>query len=244
MIVNAAAYTAVDRAESEPERARAINGIAPGVLAREAARNNAALIHVSTDYVFDGTGDRPWTEADRPAPQSVYGRTKLAGEEAIAAAGAAHAILRTSWLYGRGPNFVRTMLRLGAEREILSVVDDQIGAPTWARPLAQAIDGILSAVAGDPIEGLARRGGLFHACCGGAVSWHGFAEEIFRKSTRTLAVREVRKVTSAEYRAAAPRPMNSRLDCAKLEREFGVRLPEWADALETYLREEEDGRSG
>jgi dTDP-4-dehydrorhamnose reductase len=225
VIVNAAAYTAVDRAESEPDRAAAINGTAPGVLAEEAKRVGALLVHYSTDYVFDGTKAAPYTEDDAPRPLSVYGRTKLEGERAIQASGCRHLILRTSWVYsGRGHNFLLTMLRLGAERPELRVVDDQRGAPTWARDIAAATVELL---ANPP-------GGLFHLTAGGETTWHGFACEIMRKAGLTPVVHRIR---SDEYRTAARRPANSVLDNARLRAAAGIVMPAWAESLAKCLAE-------
>ena len=239
IIVNAAAYTAVDKAEQEPELAAKVNAVAPGVLAEEARRVGAALVHYSTDYVFDGSGTRPWRENDPVAPLGEYGRTKLAGEEAIRAAGAAHLILRTSWVYGvRGNNFVRTMLRFARERAELRVVSDQVGAPTSARCLCDVTCLALAQVLRDPAEMLAERGGVFHVACGGETSWHAFAEEIFRQARSmgmNLAVERVTPITTAEYHTPARRPLNSRLDRAKLREAFGLCPPDWSTALAETL---------
>lgn len=242
LIVNAAAYTAVDRAESEPQVAMAVNGDAPGVMAEEARRTGAALIHYSTDYVFDGTKPAPYVETDTPNPQSAYGRSKLAGEQAIAASGAAHLVLRTSWVYAaRGHNFVRTMLRLARERETLRVVDDQIGAPTWARTLAQVTALIVARCGHDRASvaaALADRGGLYHLSAGGETSWFGFAREIFalvpdaRRNLRTLE-----RTASADYPAPARRPANSRLACGRLEQAWSLQLPQWRQALKLCLED-------
>jgi dTDP-4-dehydrorhamnose reductase len=227
VIVNAAAYTAVDKAEADPDTAEAINAVAPGVLAEEARRLGALLIHYSTDYVFDGTQDAPYREDDTPAPQSVYGRSKHAGELAIAAAGARHLIFRTSWVYGlHGANFMKTMLRLGRERDELRVIGDQFGAPTWTRHLADATAMIL-----------ARRDtpdGLYHLAAAGATSWHGYAEAIFAEAQRTGQMEKipvVNRITSAEYPLPAKRPANSRFDCARAQRDFGLTLPDWRTGL-------------
>jgi dTDP-4-dehydrorhamnose reductase len=230
VIVNAAAYTAVDRAESEPELASAINGVAPGVLAEEAKRIDALLIHYSTDYVFDGAKAGPYTEEDAPNPLSVYGRTKLEGERAIQASGCRHLILRTSWVYAsRGHNFLLTMLRLGAERPELRVVDDQHGAPTWARDIADATVKLLAA---PPT-------GLFHLTAAGETTWHGFATEIFRRAALTPLVKPIH---AAAYPTAARRPANSVLDTAKLRHATGIAIPPWADRLAACLAELLAGR--
>ena len=226
-IINAAAYTAVDKAETEPTVAEAINGIAPGILAQEAQRLGALLIHYSTDYVFDGTKVTAYTEDDSPAPLSAYGRSKLAGEQAIAASGARHLIFRTSWVYGlHGANFMKTMLRLGRERDELRVVGDQIGAPTWTRHLADVTALIL-----------ARRdlpNGLYHLAAAGATSWHGYAEAIFAEAQRAGLMEKspvVHRIASADYPLPAPRPANSRLDCARFQHDFDLALPDWRTGL-------------
>ena len=227
VIVNAAAHTAVDKAESEPELAMAINAIAPGVLAEEAKRLGALLIHYSTDYVFDGTKPAPYTEDDSPAPLSVYGRSKREGELAIAATGARHLILRTSWVYGlHGANFMKTMLRLGKEHDELRVVGDQIGAPTWSRHLADVTALVL-----------ARKdipNGLYHLAAAGETSWHGYAEAIFYEAQRVGLMDKspvVHRITSADYPLPAARPANSRLDCSRFRRDFDLTLPDWRTGL-------------
>ena len=226
-IVNAAAYTAVDKAESEPQLADAINAEAPGILAEEAKRLGALLIHYSTDYVFDGAKPMPYNEDDATAPLAAYGRSKLAGETAIAVSGARHLILRSSWIYGlHGANFMKTMLRLGKERDELRVVGDQIGAPTWTRHLAD-----VSALI------LARReipDGLYHLAAAGETSWHGYAEAIFAEARRAGLLDKspvVRRITSAEFPLPAARPANSRLDCSRFQRDFGLALPDWRSGL-------------
>jgi dTDP-4-dehydrorhamnose reductase len=234
-IVNAAAYTAVDRAESESDRARAINAIAPGVLAEEAQRLDAILVHYSTDYVFDGTKSEPYVETDPTNPLSVYGRTKLEGERAIGASGCRHLTLRTSWVYGaRGHNFLLTMLRLARERQHLRVVDDQIGAPTWSREIAQATAALLAQ------PELAARGaeGLYHLSASGATSWFGFARAIFGSPEMArlgVAPPALEAISTSAYPTPAKRPANSRLDCSLLERRAGVRLAPWDAALRSAL---------
>lgn len=234
LVVNAVAYTAVDRAEEEPELATAINATAVGVLGELAARHGAAVVHFSTDYVYSGQTDRPWREDDPVGPRNVYGRTKLAGDEALLASGAESLILRTSWVYDRrGRNFLLTMRRLMAERDEVRVVADQIGAPTWARLIAQATALVLAQTARDGFR-FGERGGVYHLTCGGATSWHGFAEAI-----RDLSGADCRviPVTTADYPLPAPRPADSRLDNFKLEAAFGVRLPDWHDSLRLCLEE-------
>ena len=239
LIVNAAAHTAVDQAESEPELAMALNGEAPGILAEEAKRLGIPLVHYSTDYVFDGRKAQPYAESDAPNPVSVYGRTKLAGERAIQAVGAAHLILRTSWVYGaRGKNFMRTILRLAREREQLNLVNDQIGAPTWSRLIAEATAAVLARHI-DPVQGmtLGERGGLYHLTCAGSTSWFGFASAIADGDPDRQAqkLRTLAPIPTSGYPTPARRPANSRLDCAALRQVFGIALPDWADALQLVL---------
>jgi dTDP-4-dehydrorhamnose reductase len=230
LIVNAAAYTAVDRAESEPDLAARINGQAPRILAEEALRAGAALIHYSTDYVFDGTKTAPYVETDAPNPINVYGKSKLEGERGIQATGCRHLILRTSWVYGaRGANFLLTMLRLAGERDELRVVDDQVGAPTWCRDIAAATAQLASELAAGSV------GGLYHLTASGKTSWCGFAREILElrgMTTRLLAI------PSARYATAAKRPANSTLSCESLLGTSGVALPDWAASLRRCLLDE------
>lgn len=236
IIVNPAAYTAVDKAESEPALAQAVNGDAPGVLAQEARALGALMVHYSTDYVFDGEKQAAYVESDVPNPQSIYGKTKLAGEEAVRAAAGRHLIFRTSWVYGsRGHNFMLTMLRFARERKELRVVDDQIGAPTWCRSLAEMTAQILAMLhrpGVDPEE----VGGLYHMTASGNVSWHGFAAEILRQSgidplPRLLAI------PSSEYPLPARRPMNSVLSNEKLARTFGLGAGDWREDLLLCMQE-------
>lgn len=235
LIVNPAAYTAVDRAESEANQARAINAIAPAVLAEAAKGSGAILVHYSTDYVFDGAKPGPYLEDDAPHPLNVYGATKLAGEQAIRASGVRHLILRTSWVYGtRGQNFLLTMQRLMRERAELKIVDDQVGAPTWSRQIAEATALILAQCL-SPARGADRPEpwGTYHLTCGGETTWFGFARAIAELggfSTRLLPI------PSSDYPTPARRPANSRLDNGKLERTFGIRLPDWREALELCLQ--------
>lgn len=236
LIVNAAAYTAVDRAESEPELARRINAEAPGVLAEEARRAGAWLIHYSTDYVFDGTKEGAYVETDMPNPGNVYGVTKRAGEQAIAASGAKHLILRTSWVYGlRGGNFLLTMRRLARERESLNIVDDQIGAPTWCRGIAEATGQIAAQLFSSqrsPALDQVDLTGIYHLACQGATSWYGFARAILENDARSGApLPKLAPIPTSAYPTPARRPLNSRLDGGKLERVFGLRLPPWEAAL-------------
>lgn len=236
LIVNAAAYTAVDRAEENEALAQAINADAPGLLAEEAKRLGIALVHYSTDYVFDGAGDRPATESDPTAPLNAYGRTKLAGEVAIRDSGCAHLILRTSWVYSmRGANFLLTVKRLAAELEEMRIVADQTGAPTWARGIAGATALIL-ARCGAPADtgGLAEKGGLYHLTASGETSWHGFAEAIvdwMRATDQPVRCKQVHPIPTSDYPTPARRPGNSLLDCAKLRETFGIAIPDWRDQL-------------
>lgn len=233
LIVNAAAYTAVDRAEGEESLAARINADAPRVLAEEAQRAGTWLVHYSTDYVFDGSKSGAYMEDDAPNPVNAYGRTKLAGEQAIRAVGGRHLVFRTSWVYAnRGGNFLRTMLRLGREREELRIVADQVGAPTWARVIAEATS--LCAVQVLPGGGTAdAKAGIYHLVCGGSTSWHGFASAIF-ETAGAKAPRLV-PIPAADYPTPAQRPANSVLDRSKLERVFGIVPPDWRAALEMCL---------
>ena len=248
VILNSAAYTAVDRAESQPEIAAAANARAPRILAEEALKAGALLVHYSTDYVFDGTKQEPWTEEDAPAPLSVYGATKLAGEEAIRQVGGRYLIFRTSWVYGpHGKNFLLTMLRLGRERDRLSVVDDQFGAPTSSLELARAtreiVDGVLKGQFGSEQEWA----GLYHMTCGGATTWCGFTRAIFSKASGLLGARkpEVEAIPTSEYPTPARRPRNSVLSNALLHERFGLRLKGWEEGLDEVLElvQATDGRT-
>jgi len=235
-IVNAAAHTAVDKAESELERAQAINAEAPAVLAREAAALGAWLVHYSTDYVFDGSGSTPRNETAPTAPLSVYGRSKLDGEVRIRASGCKHLILRTSWVYGaRGGNFARTMLRLAGEREKLTVINDQIGAPTGADLLADITAHALRAVRQRP-----ELSGTYHAVAAGETSWHGYASFVIdwaRANGLPLKVQAVEPIPTSAYPTPARRPLNSRLDTRKLRECFDIVLPPWQLGVERMLTE-------
>jgi dTDP-4-dehydrorhamnose reductase len=237
-IVNAAAYTAVDRAESEPERACAVNATAPGLLAQEASRRGAWLVHYSSDYVFDGSGTAPWREDDPTAPLSVYGRTKLEGEEAIRASGCRHLILRTSWVYGaRGGNFARTMLRLAQERDTLRVIADQFGAPTGAELLADVTAHTLRSAQRQP-----DLGGTYHVAPQGETSWHGYATLVLRIAQEAgvalkAAPEAVEAIPTIAYPTPARRPLNSRLDTTRLRERFGLVLPPWQSGVERMLAE-------
>ena len=244
LIVNPAAYTAVDKAESEPDLAMAINGVAPGIMAEEAKRLNATIVHYSTDYVFDGTKKLPYIEDDAPNPLNVYGQTKLAGERAIQASGAPHLILRTSWVYGaRGKNFLLTILRLARERSELKIVDDQIGAPTWCRMLAEVTSQMLSQHYSSVIRpsSIADISGLYHVVCGGYTSWYGLAGKFLEavSGRASHAMPALKPISTAEYPTPAKRPLNSRLSTEKLKRMCGLTVPAWEESLMLCMNESE-----
>ena len=242
VVINAAAYTAVDRAETDREAAHAINAVAPGVLAEEAKRCGALLVHFSTDYVYDGTKPAPYVEADAVNPLSVYGSTKLDGERAIAATGCAHLILRTSWVYGpRGKNFLFTMLRLGRERAELRIVDDQKGAPTSSRALARLVRELLDRggdtdeISREEVERCGAASGLYHATAAGTTTWFGFAQAIFdeMERQRRLEFRAPRLVpiATSDYPTPARRPANSVMSNEKLAKAFDARIEDWRAGL-------------
>lgn len=236
-IVNPAAYTAVDQAESEPDLAMAINGKAPGILAEEAQRLGAAIVHYSTDYVFDGTATTPYQETDTTSPLNVYGQTKLAGESAIRAVGVPHLILRTAWVYSwRGKNFLRTMVKLAQEREELRIVNDQIGAPTWSRTIAQATAQILAKT--HPTE-LAEVSGTYHLTTLGQTTWYEFAQAIFALDPQRADYRLqcCLPIATADYPTPARRPAYSVLDHYKLQQTFGLVLPDWRSTLALVMAE-------
>lgn len=238
VILNAAAYTAVDRAESERELAMAVNADAPRVLAEEARQKGALLVHYSTDYVFDGTKPGAWTEDDPTHPLSVYGASKLAGEEAVRQVGGPALIFRTSWVYGaHGSNFLLTMLRLGRDRDSLSVVDDQIGAPTTSSALADATRTIVEGISERRFGAPASWAGLYHMTCGGSTSWCGFAKAIFARAGMLLDGKspEVKAIATSEYPTPATRPRNSVLSNARLKERFGIELPGWETALDEVV---------
>lgn len=233
IILNAAAYTAVDRAESESDLAMAINGDAPRVLAEEAAKLDALLVHYSTDYVFDGSKTSPWVEEDATNPLNVYGKTKLAGEQGIEAVGGRYFIFRTSWVYGpHGHNFLRTMLRLGSERDQLKIVDDQFGAPTSSIAIADATHAAVNKVATTQ-----PRYGVYHLTCGGETTWCRFAQEIFAQNQQKSETKApvVSAIPSSAYPTPAVRPTNSVLSNGKLKNELGVVLPDWQMALRDVM---------
>jgi dTDP-4-dehydrorhamnose reductase len=239
IVLNAAAYTAVDRAETEQELAMRINGEAVGVLAEEARRMSALLVHYSTDYVFDGSKTSAWVEEDGCAPLSVYGSSKLTGERKIEEAGGKYLIFRTSWVFSpHGHNFLRTMLRLGAERDQLKIVNDQNGAPTSASAIASATRKVFDRVLSDGFAESAAWPGIYHMTCAGQTTWHGFAEAIFQraKTPREQGWAEVTGIPSSEYPTPAVRPKNSVLSNEKLQATFGVRLPSWQAALDDALQ--------
>ena len=238
VIVNAAAHTAVDKAESEADFARTLNATTPGAIAQEAAKLGAWLVHYSTDYVFDGSGSRPWVETDTPAPLSVYGRTKLEGEQLIAQSGAKHLILRTSWVYAaRGGNFAKTMLRLAQERERLTVIDDQWGAPTGADLLADVTAHAIQHLRQHP-----EHAGLYHCVAAGETTWNAYAKYVLsRASIENQAIKiiakEVAPVPTSAFPTPAVRPHNSRLNTDKLQTTFGLQLPHWQTGVARMLAE-------
>lgn len=240
VIVNPAAYTEVDKAESEPTIAHAVNAQAPKILARYAARHNIPIIHFSTDYVFDGKKDAPYTEEDDANPRSVYGKTKWLGEDAVRKMAAKHIIIRTSWIFGsHGVNFLKTMLKLAAERDKLSVVSDQYGAPTSARVLADVVASIVKDL-GEP--GSYRKYGTYHVASLGEVSWHGYARLVVEKAIELglkvkMSPEDIKPILSRDYPMPASRPANSRLDTTRVREVFSVDLPGWEDEVERVIRD-------
>ncbi|HTW62415.1 MAG TPA: dTDP-4-dehydrorhamnose reductase [Terracidiphilus sp.] len=238
VILNAAAYTAVDRAESERQLARAVNAEAPRILAEEASKRNALLVHYSTDYVFDGSKEEPWTETDTPKPLNSYGVTKLAGEQAIQSVGGEFLIFRTGWVYGPyGHNFLLTMLRMARERDKLSIVDDQVGAPTTTMGLARTtqmiVGGVLTGRFGDAKDWA----GVYHMTCGGSTSWFGFADAIFARAASQLDIRapQLIPIATKDHPTAAVRPRNSVLSNDKLGDRFGLALCSWESGLDEVM---------
>ena len=240
VIVNAAAHTAVDKAESEPDVARCLNATAPAALAQAAAAIGAWLVHYSTDYVFNGQGEQAWRESDATGPLSVYGQTKLEGEQAIVASGCNHLIFRTSWVYAaRGGNFAKTMLRLAGERERLTVIDDQHGAPTGADLIADVTAHALVIAMIDPAAGLS---GIYHLVAAGETSWHGYASHVIAQARQiqpvlTLKVTDIAPVPTSAFPTPAKRPLNSRLSTHKLQQAFGIVLPPWQQGVNRMLAE-------
>lgn len=227
-VINAAAYTSVDKAEEEEDQATVINGQAPGAMATAAAELEIPFVHISTDYVFDGTGDLPWVPDQFANPLGAYGRSKLAGEEAVRAAGGRYAILRTSWVFSAtGSNFMKTMMRVGKQRDEVRVVDDQVGGPTFAGDIAQACTLIAGKLRQD-----AGKAGTYHYSGHDDVSWAGFADQIFRESGIKC---KVERIETSDYPLPAPRPLNSRLDCTSTEEVFGIARPNWLSGLRTIL---------
>jgi dTDP-4-dehydrorhamnose reductase len=239
LIVNPAAYTAVDKAEEDRAMAFAINAEAPAVLAEEAGKLGAAVIHYSTDYVFDGTKPGAYVEEDPTNPSNVYGASKLAGEQALRDSGVPHLVFRTSWVYGsRGANFVLTMLKLARDKDELSIVADQIGAPTWCRTIADLTAHVVAQgiASGDLSKWLGERSGIYHLTSAGAASWADFAEAIFEDAGLEKRP-SVKRIPTSEFPRPATRPLNSRMSGEKLADSFGLRAPEWRDALRLCLGE-------
>ncbi len=239
IIINPAAYTAVDRAESDKELAMAVNATAPRILARWAADNSAFLIHYSTDYVFDGTKADPYQEEDAVNPQSVYGESKWLGEEAVRASDAQHVILRTSWVYGHhGSNFLKTILRLAGERSALNIVADQVGAPTSAALIADVTRTVIERIMASRVPG--ELSGTYHLTAQGSTSWYGYAAHIVREALAAnvklaLSLDALKPISTAEYPTPAKRPVNSRLDCRKLMGRFDIALPAWQEGVDDVL---------
>jgi dTDP-4-dehydrorhamnose reductase len=248
VIVNAAAHTAVDKAESEPEFARLLNATAPGVLADEAQALGAWLAHYSTDYVFDGSGDQPWTEGDATGPLSVYGQTKLEGEQAVQRC-ERHLIFRTSWVYAaRGGNFAKTMLRLAKERETLQVIDDQMGAPTGADLIADVTAHAIRQVMQGPPGGNKALAGIYHLVASGTTNWHAYAKHVIALAESAqpainIVAKEIKAVPTSAFPTPAKRPHNSRLDTTKLQTTFGLALPQWQTGVNRMLNEIDYGRN-
>jgi dTDP-4-dehydrorhamnose reductase len=236
LVVNAAGYTAVDKAESEPELAFAVNRDGPAYLASACGKAGIPLVHISTDFIFDGQKQDPYLETDQVSPLSVYGKSKAAGEVAVRELLSEHVIIRTSWVYGvHGHNFVKTILRLGREREVVQVVDDQYGCPTYAADLAETI----LRVAAHVLEGRQIHWGTYHYCGKGVTTWHGFAEAVFALANQytSLKVKTIEPISTAEYPTPAKRPANSVLDCSLMEKEFDIRSRPWSASLARMIKE-------
>ncbi|SPH16810.1 dTDP-4-dehydrorhamnose reductase [Defluviimonas aquaemixtae] len=237
IVINAAAYTAVDAAENDRETAHAVNAEAPGAMARAAAARRVPFLHVSTDYVFDGAGSRPWREDDPVAPLGAYGETKLAGERVVMEASGEHVILRTAWVFSaHGRNFVKSMLRLGAERDVLSIVDDQRGGPTPAADIAHALWTVAQA-----LHGGGGQSGIYHFAGAPTVSWADFADAIFAEA-RLPRRPHVRRIPTSEFPTPARRPSNSALDCSRIRAAYGIEQPDWRAGLAQVISELEEGR--
>jgi dTDP-4-dehydrorhamnose reductase len=239
LIVNAAAYTAVDKAEEEADLAMAINGVAPGILAEEAGLCRAALVHYSTDYVFDGKGKIPYSENDKPNPLNTYGKTKLEGDKLIQEKDLPHLVFRTSWVYGlRGSNFLLTILRLAQEKEELSVINDQFGAPTWSRMIAEATALVVSKGIKDIYAYTDKNRGIYNLSAAGKTTWHQFAEKILQLTdSSALKCKRIIPISSSEYETQARRPGFSVLDNSRLYKQFDIKLPAWESSLELVLSE-------
>ncbi len=239
IIINAAAYTNVDKAESEPEKARAINATGPGILAEEAKKVNAVLVHYSTDYVFDGTKDSPYVETDLPNPLSVYGHTKLEGEQAVADSGCSYLVLRSSWIYSKRSGFVAKVLEWARTQEVIRIVDDQISSPTPAKLMAEITAGLVSGIATNPDSWMLERKGIYHCACIGYCSRYEWAKEVLRLSSNsdTKPGQKLLPALTSDFSTPAERPLRSYLDSSKFEATFGMKIPHWLDALELALEE-------
>ena len=237
IIINAAAYTNVDKAESEPEKARAINATGPGVLAEEAKKINAVLLHYSTDYVFDGIKDSPYVETDLPNPISVYGQTKLEGEQAVVASGCSYLVLRSSWIYSRHSGFVAKVLEWARTQETIRIVDDQISSPTPARLMAEITAGLISKIETNPVDWMLERKGIYHCACNGYCSRYEWAKEVLRLSSNLhrLPNQVLLPAMTSDFSTPAHRPLRSRLDSSMFEATFGMKIPNWLDALEMTM---------
>ena len=237
IIINAAAYTNVDKAESEPEKARAINATGPGVLAEEVKKINAVMVHYSTDYVFDGTKGSPYVETDTPNPLSVYGQTKLEGEQAIAASGCAYLVLRSSWIYSKHGGFLEKVLEWARAQEIIRIVDDQISSPTPARLMAEITASLISKIEATNENWMLERKGIYHCACGSCCSRYDWAKEVLRLDPNSLGkhVQKLLPASTAEFSTPAQRPLRSCLDSSKFEAIFGMKIPHWLNALELAM---------
>ena len=239
IIINAAAYTNVDKAESEPSLARAINAVGPGVLAEEAKKIDAVLVHYSTDYVFDGTKSTPYVETDTPNPLSVYGHTKLEGEQAIEASGCSCLVLRSSWIYSKHSGFVAKVLEWARTQEIIRIVDDQVSSPTPARLMAEITASLISRMEANPDGWTRERKGIYHCACSGYCSRYEWAKEVLRLSpdAQTKPGQKMLPALTSDFWTAAERPLKSRLDSTRFAATFGMRIPHWLNALELALEE-------